>query len=365
MADFIPGLGLCRLFFQEQVEPIVDTQFGGLKYSAALVGSGSEALGLDTVMSADHDWGPRAMLFLREDDHEKFAESMKRELSRRLPISFRGYSTSFGDPDPTDSGTRQLVPGERGAVRHRVEVLTVRSYLMDYIRFDLANAIEPADWLSIPEQKLRAFTGGAVYRDDIGLQAQRDRFAYYPRDVWLYQLAAAWARIGQEEHLMGRAGEAGDEIGSAVIGARLVRDIMRLCFLYERQFAPYAKWFGTAFARLESGRKLYPVLMRALVAANWKDRERELVDAYESLATLHQEANLTGPIPTQAKRFFGRPFQVIAQHGFANAIKALIVDPAMKRIAQKRLIGGIDLISDNTDLVSDASWRDTLRKLYD
>jgi hypothetical protein len=29
---------------------------------------------------------------------------------------------------------------------------------------------------------------------------------------------------------MGRAGLAGDEIGSALIGARLVRDIMRLCF---------------------------------------------------------------------------------------------------------------------------------------
>jgi hypothetical protein len=34
-----------------------------------------------------------------------------------------------------------------------------------------------------------------------------------------------WNRIGQEEHLMGRA-DRGDEIGSAIIAARLVRDLM-------------------------------------------------------------------------------------------------------------------------------------------
>ena len=33
--------------------------------------------------------------------------------------------------------------------------------------------------------------------------------------------------------------------------ALLVRDVMRLAFLIERQYAPYAKWFGTGFARLD------------------------------------------------------------------------------------------------------------------
>ena len=42
----------------------------------------------------------------------------------------------------------------------------------------------------------------------------------------------------------------GDELGSAVLGARLVESAMRLAFLMERTYAPYVKWFGTAFARL-------------------------------------------------------------------------------------------------------------------
>jgi hypothetical protein len=46
---------------------------------------------------------------------------------------------------------------------------------------------------------------------------------------------------------MPRAGFVGDELGSALIGSRLVRDIMNLCFLLEKQYAPYPKWFGTAF----------------------------------------------------------------------------------------------------------------------
>ncbi len=141
----------------------------------------------------------------------------------------------------------------------------MRGFWLDYLSFDLDREIEPIDWLTFPEQKLRTLMAGAVFHDDIGLQAVRDRFAYYPHDVWLYLLAAGWARIGQEEHLMGRAGYVGDEIGSALIGARLVRDIMRLCFLMERQYAPYPKWFGTAFQQLNAAATLTPILQQALV----------------------------------------------------------------------------------------------------
>lgn len=361
VGEFIPGLTLCQLFFEQEVQPIVDSHFGGLKYSAALIGSGSEVLGFDTPMSSDHDWGPRVMLFLSEPDHARLADAIRDELTKQLPISFRGYSTSFGEPDPTDNGTRLPALAEPGAVRHRVDVQTIRHYAQEYFGFDILNSLEPADWLSIPEQKLRAFTSGAVFRDDVGLQSQRDRFAYYPRDVWLYQLAATWTRIGQEEHLMGRAGQAGDELGSALIASRLVRDVMRLCFLYERQYAPYAKWFGTAFAKLESAGSLEPVLTRTLAASNWQDRQRELLVAYEAIAQLHRNANLTASLPTSAKQFFNRPFQVIAQHGFADAIQSQISDPTLKR----RPIGGIDLLSDNTDLLCDPSFRNTVRKMYD
>ena len=61
---FIPGLELAGRFYREAVRPILDDAFPGLAHAAALIGSGSEVLGFDTAMSADHHWGPRAMLFL-------------------------------------------------------------------------------------------------------------------------------------------------------------------------------------------------------------------------------------------------------------------------------------------------------------
>jgi hypothetical protein len=75
---------------------------------------------------------------------------------------------------------------------------------------------------------------------------------------------------------MGRAGTAGDEVGSAIIGSRLVRDLMRLCFLIEKQYPPFPKWFGTAFKHLKCAEGLLPLLRRVLPAQKWEERERLL-----------------------------------------------------------------------------------------
>lgn len=366
MLAFIPGLELGRRFYLEAVKPILDTTFPRLQYSAALIGSGSEVLGFDTEMSTDHHWGPRVMLFLKEADYPHTHQVINDALRHQLPSKIHGYSTNFTAPDPADNNTQLLQDIDHGPINHRVELHTIRSFFLDYLNFDISHTIAAADWLTFPEQKLRTIIAGAVYHDAIGLQAVRERFAYYPHDVWLYLLAAGWNRVGQEEHLMGRAGMVNDEIGSALIGARLVRDLMRLCFLMEKQYAPYPKWFGTAFNALTCAEDLSPTLQRALAATIWQEREKHLATAYEYLARMHNRLGITGPLPEQASHFFGRPFLVI--HGgtvFADAIHACITDPTVKRIADRTLIGSIDQFSDSTDILSDPQWRNTLRGLYE
>jgi hypothetical protein len=365
MPTFVLGLELSRLFFAEAVRPILDTRFPRLRYAAALLGSGSDVLGFDTEMSTDHDWGPRVDLFLGDADHAEAARAVDDALRRELPRTFRGWPAGFTDPDPNDNGTRRLELREDGPVNHKIGIYTPRAFVESYLGFDIARELEPADWLTFPEQKLRTITSGGLFHDDIGLEEMRARFAYYPRDVWLYLLAAAWARVGQDEHLMGRAGLVGDEIGSAVIGARLVRDLMRLGFLMERSYAPYPKWFGTAFARLACADALSPHLRAALAATTWQEREAHLVPAYEAVATMHAALGITEPLPTSARRFFGRPFRVIALHGYPDAIVARIADPRVRRIAERRLIGGLDQFSDSTDLISHPQWRTKLRALYE
>jgi hypothetical protein len=357
--EFIPGLTLCELFYRERVAPILAAELPGLRHSAALIGDGSEVLGFDTEMSCDHDWGPRVLLFLDEGDHARCAAAIHETLCRKLPATFRGYTVDFARSAPKPDQANEEPPG------HGVGVFTTGGFVAGFLNFDVHREIEPADWLTFPEQKLRVLTGGAVYHDAIGLQEVRDRFAYYPHDVWLYLLAAGWTRIGQEQHLMGRAGFVGDELGSAIIGSRLVRDVMRLCFLIERQYAPYPKWFGTGFARLACSRDLLPVLRRAQLAETWPERERHLATAYAYVAAMQNRLGVTEPLPARVDSFHDRPFRVLAFDGIEEALRARIRDPVAQRIAAQRLIGGIDQLSDSTDLVAHRGWRPALRRLYE
>ena len=360
---FVPGLSLSAQFYTEIVRPLLDSHFPEVKHAAALIGSGSEVLGFDDELSVDHHWGPRVMLFIAAAC-QPYAEEITLVLAHHLPYEFHGYPTNFTAPNPHDNGVQLLQHITSGPVNHRVTLHTVHEFFLDYLGFELAQRVEPADWLSFSEQRLRTITGGAIYHDDVGLGQVCARFAYYPDDVWLYLLAAAWARIGQEEHLMGRVGMVGDEVGSALIGARLVRDIMRLWFLMARTYAPYPKWFGTAFKLLPGAQGLWPVLAAALHADTWQQREGQLVTAYEQLAIRHNALKLTAPLPEQIMPFHGRPFQVIALRGFADALVQRIEDPAVKQIAARPLIGGIDLLSDNVDFVADPVWRLHVRRIY-
>src|SRR5271155_292028 len=214
---FISGLDLSERFYNQVIQPVLREHFPGLMYTAALIGSGSEVLGLDTEMSSDHHWGPRALLFLNPQDYERYRDAIVQSLREKLPRTFLGYPTSFTEPDPNDHGTQLLDCSTDGPVNHRVEVHTPANYFVKYLGFDIGQEIEMADWLTFPEQKLATITAGRIFHDELGLQAIRQRFAYYPNDVWLYLLASGWTRIEQEEHLMGRAGFVGDEIGSTII----------------------------------------------------------------------------------------------------------------------------------------------------
>ena len=94
------------------MRPILDADFPGLRHSAALIGTGSEVLGFDTPMSSDHHWGPRAMLFLAEDDYERQRDRITETFRWKLPHRFLGYPTNFSAPNPDDNGTQLLAATE-------------------------------------------------------------------------------------------------------------------------------------------------------------------------------------------------------------------------------------------------------------
>ncbi len=363
---FVKGLELSRAFFADAVQPILARRLPQLQYSAGLIGSGSEIIGYDDPVSTDHHWGPRAMLFLSPADHRNLAEPVSTLLAEELPVRFMGYSTNFSAPktEDGDQGTQLLVDINGGPVNHRVEILTLAGFMRDYLGLAVERPLRAADWLSLPQHKLLSFTAGALFRDDLHVQAARDRLHYYPRDVWLYMLACGWSRIGQDEHLAPRAGAVGDELGAALISGRLVRSIMQLCFLLQRRYAPYPKWFGTAFAELDCGQELSPVLRSIQLSENWRDRQRRLCAALEILNRLHNVLRLTAPIQPATQEFHGRGFKVGNAWRYIRPLLAEIRDPEMQAISDCSLIGSIDQFSDNTDLLEATRLREKVASLH-
>ena len=163
---------------------------------------------------------------------------------------------------------------------------------------------------------------------------------------------------------MGRAGEAGSEIGSALIAARLVRDVMRLCFLMEKHYAPYAKWFGLAFSQLRSASELTPILEKVLRARTWQARDKWLVKAYEISVKMFNALEIIPAVPDQTTPFYNRPFQVIWGEKISSAIMQQSKIHLLKQITRRSPVGGIDLFSDNTDLLEEPSFQHVLQKLF-
>ncbi|MFF2656470.1 DUF4037 domain-containing protein [Kitasatospora sp. NPDC058032] len=336
-APFVPGLELSRLLHEEAVRPILAAAHPGLRYAAARLGAGSEVLGLDTPRSTDHDWGPRLDLFLPTEDAARLRPDLTRLFAERLPRTLRGRPTRYRTGDDPN-----------GPVDHRVVVHDLTAWLTD--RLGPPGDLGVADWLAFPQQRLAEVTGGAVFHDGTGeLSAVRSALAWYPDQVWRYLLACQWQRIAQEEAFTGRCAEVGDELGSAVTAGRLVRDLMRLCLLLERRYAPYGKWLGSAFARLAVAPRLTPSLRGALAADTYPERERHLCAAYETAAALHNATGLTPPVDPATRPYHSRPYRVLRADRFVRALTATLTDPALQA---RPLIGGADQWVDNTDALT-------------
>jgi len=353
----VRGLELSRGFYHDAVRPILERRFPGLDHAAALIGTGSEVLGFDDETSTDHHWGPRLQLFLRELDA---APAISGVLTRELPVEFGGFPTNFGSPDPV--GVRLLQAVAQGPVQHRIECFTVGGYLVEEIGVDPLAHFEVADWLVTPAQRLLEVTAGEVFVDAMGdLTRARSLLAWYPHDVWLLVMAGHWRRIAQREHLLGRTGQRGDELGSRLIAASLAGDLIRLAFLQERRYAPYPKWLGTAYAQL--GRREQPVVEAAVSTTHPRAREDALVDAYRAVAEAHNELGVTEAVDPEARQFYGRPFRVLFADRFVAALRAAVRDPAVRAVGH--LAGSVDASSENVDVLTRPPvWRE-LRGLYD
>lgn len=360
LPEFIPGLQLSQMYYTEAVKPLIDQHFPDLKHTAALIGFGSDVIGFDDVRSRDHMWGPRLVLFLPEVGFEAKKSAVSAVLANHLPKSFHNYPTHFSSAD--GEGVRWLELHETGPIDPLVEISTIPVYFENEIGWDARRPLNDADWLSFSEHKLLSLTAGGIWHDDLGLTTVREKLTYYPHDIWMYLLACQWAKIGQEEPFVGRTSEVQDEIGSRIITARMVQAVMHLCFLMERHYAPYSKWLGTGFKRLEIAPLILPNLSGALEANEFLTREQNLCRAYEVCAWRFNSLDLLEAVNARVRFFFGRPFKVI--YGGEIADKILAAIPAGRFPSVPGFVGSVNQFSESTDLISNTEVTRRLRCLY-
>lgn len=341
------GIELSRRFYLDIVRPWLARVAPNLPHSAALIGYGSELLGFDDEMSRDHNWGPRVHLFLTPADFDAHGQWLMDAFAAVAPAEFLGEPIGWRSrPHPPAGGRWAL-----GAMNHGLEIHTIEARLVDGLALESVEALTPIRWLGLSEQRLLGLTAGAVFHDDgERLGKVRAALAYFPRDVWLYKIACQWRRIAEEQAFVGRTGMVGDELGSRVIAARLARDVMRMAFLLERRYAPYAKWFGSAFARLPLATELSPPLQRALSAEDWRIRGDALAAAYLVPANQQLADRVGGAFTPILGPYHGRPFTTINADDLIAATTSAIEDPAIKALP---IIGSLDQVTDLTPVLED------------
>jgi hypothetical protein len=118
-------LDLAACLHTEFVAPLLSREFPRLAHAAALIGDGSEVLGYDDAISADHDFGPRLQIFLEDADFLAAASPIVQRLRDVLPETIHGHPVAFADRD------RPIgldAAGFCGSPHHGVEVSTVRAW---------------------------------------------------------------------------------------------------------------------------------------------------------------------------------------------------------------------------------------------
>ncbi len=342
---FIAGLILNGGFYFECVKPLLESNFPGLKYSAALLGYGSDVLGLDTAISMDHNWGPRLQIFISEDDVHFFTR-INDLFSTKLPLVYKGFSTNFTAPGKDN--TQKMEYKDKVPVNHLIEIQTVRLCMHYYLGTDKESGLSNIEWLKISEQGLIEFTGGKVFHDGLEkLNTIRKYYSSCPKDVLIVKMIGLWYGILNEEAFIGRCLEIKDDTGCRLILNRIINNIMKLCFYYENQYIPYSKWLGSCFKRLKTASETLPLIKRLLKSPDNRI-ERTFSKLYEKILRLHNSVFINNPVDIKIFDYYGRPYKVIKADRIIEKLKNEIrdkdlLDLDMEFVNIEQILNGYDL----------------------
>jgi len=344
--NFIPGLELNERYYSEIVGPLLKQYDPTLRYSASLIGYGSDVLGYDNATSMDHNWGPRMQIFVGREDAGRI-EGIKAYLRTHLPGDFLGFSTHFSPKGP--DGTQHMMAHTGGEVNHLIEVYELEGYFDEFLHKDVAQ-LSNLDWLCIPEQKLVEVTSGRVFFDGLGrLNQMREALRNYPREVRLVKLAAYWDCVNNEEAFAGRAVEFGDLLGLKLLAARMVNVMLKVCFVLKERYIPYSKWFTRGFEDL--GLPGIKTLASEVLCENDPAViEGKLAELYMAVLALQNARAGVAGVEREVSDYYNRPYKVIKAGEIVNGLRNAIEDETLKQL--DLTLVGLDNKLDSNDFTN-------------
>ena len=240
----ITGLELCRRYYEEYGRPMIAGKFQAYesRIAVGLVGKGSDCFGYDDILSQDHDFGPRFVMWITRKVYDEIGEELQ-DAYEKLPSQFMGV-----DRIETFHG------------KDRAGVLVIEEFYKNLLGFDLVGMLahnngdttsgkESLDtikcWLSVQEYALAAAVNGEVFRDDEGIFTQYRNMlsAYYPKAVWYRKIAQTCALFSQSgQYNLPRMRRRGQLVSAELAKAECAKQAMKLYYLLNRKYAPHDKW---------------------------------------------------------------------------------------------------------------------------
>lgn len=131
--------------------------------------------------------------------------------------------------------------------------------------------------------------------------------------------------------------------------------------MYKDTYAPYSKWFGTAFNKLDIDENIKIKITAALRANALTERENNLVEAQALVADLHNASGLTDKIDYNIESYFGRDIKVIFADKFVDATVEKLKGTKLENMP---LIGTMSQFGGLSDFADEKVYYEQIKKIY-
>lgn len=131
--------------------------------------------------------------------------------------------------------------------------------------------------------------------------------------------------------------------------------------MYKDTYAPYSKWFGTAFNKLNIYESIKTKINAALQANDLTERENNLVEAQALVADLHNASGLTDKVDYSIESYFGRDIKVIFADKFVDATVEKLKGTVFENIP---LIGTMGQFGGLSDFADEQGYYEQIKRIY-